>query len=245
METKDVVLLPTYNERENIERIIREIFKYAPDVHVLVIDDCSPDKTGEVVTALCRHFPNLTLFSRRKKEGLGRAYLAAFERVLSDSSTGRVITMDADFSHNPSYLPQMRMLGRTCDIVVGSRYVPGGATEGWELWRTILSRYGNRYARLITGLPVHDLTSGFMLIHTKLLRSVLVEHLDVSGYAFMIELKHLLWSAGGTFTELPILFRNRTGGESKLTSHIVREGVIAPWKMRFKRRHRRPVSSVV
>jgi dolichol-phosphate mannosyltransferase len=228
-----IVITPTYNEAVNIGTLVAEIFKHAPDVSVLVVDDNSPDGTADVVLKLQEQYPRLSLFLRDRKEGLGRAYLSAFKRVLND--TDAVIMMDADLSHRPEYLPAMIAASRDADVVVGSRYVKGGGTQGWELWRRILSRWGNWYARNVTRLPVHDCTAGFMLLTTDMLKKIDFERFDLSGYAFLIELKYLLWKAGARMAQVPIIFRNRVGGESKISSHIINEGILAPWKMVFKK----------
>jgi len=141
--------------------------------------------------------------------------------------------MDADFSHDPKYLVEMFKKSKEYSVVVGSRYVLGGKTVGWELWRRILSFCGNFYCRTITGMPVKDCTGGFNIIHTDLLRKIDFSKMDMSGYAFIMEIKYLLYRAGGTFFEVPITFVNRVGGESKISSHIISEGIIAPWKIKF------------
>lgn len=230
---KYTVITPTYNEAANIGTLVAEVFKHTPEVSILVVDDNSPDGTADVVRKLQPQYPNLSLFLREKKEGLGKAYISAFKRVLHD--TDAVIMMDADLSHHPEYLPTLIAAGKTADVVVGSRYVPGGATQGWELWRRLLSRWGNWYARTVTGLPVHDCTAGFMLIRADVLKKVDFDAFDLSGYAFLIELKYMLWKAGARMTQVPIVFRNRVGGESKISSHIINEGILAPWKMVFKK----------
>lgn len=232
---KDVVVIPTYNEKQNIQALVEAIFRVSPQVKILVVDDNSPDGTGSVVDSLKDRFPNLSLLTRMKKEGLGRAYLGAFAEVLKDETVESVIMMDADFSHDPSYISLMIEMKKSCDVVVASRYVKGGGTVGWELWRRLLSRWGNFYAHTITRLPTHDCTGGFNLIKTEFLRKVNLSEFDASGYAFQIELKYRLWKSGARFCELPIVFKNRISGESKISQHIIAEGVIAPWKMIFKK----------
>ena len=143
--------------------------------------------------------------------------------------------MDADHSHDPMYLPALLAAAEHADVVTGSRYINGGGTEGWELWRRMLSIGGNWYCRIITGMPINDATAGFNLIRTELLRHVPLQKLDSSGYAFQMELKHLLWKHGARCVEVPIIFRQRRGGESKLSGHIIREGITAPWKLLLKR----------
>src|SRR3989344_758266 len=220
---KNIVVIPTYNEKQNIGQLVEMIFKILPQIHILVVDDNSPDKTGDVIKNLQKRFPNLNLLARKKKEGLGKAYISAFEEVLKDSDAESVIMMDADFSHSPSYLPLMLEASREFDVVVGSRYMRGGGIVGWELWRRLLSRWGNFYVRIITQLPINDCTGGFNLIKTHFLKNVDFSKIDASGYAFLIELKYFLWKSEAQFKELPIVFRNRVNGESKISNHIILE----------------------
>lgn len=231
MNLHHYIVLPTYNEKENIETIIRRIYEAVPYVRVLVVDDNSPDGTAVIVTNLMKEFPYLSLTSRAVKDGLGRAYIHGFKKVLEDIEAASVLMMDADLSHDPKYIPELHKKLEEFDVVVGSRYVKGGAVIGWELWRRILSRGGNLYAKFITRLPINDLTGGFNCIRASLLRKSAFENIHSSGYAFIIELKYVLWKAGARFAQIPIIFKNRTGGESKISNHIITEGIIAPWKL--------------
>lgn len=228
------VVLPTYNERENIETILDKIFKAVPGISVLVVDDNSPDGTSSLVEKMKERNKNLSLMLRKGKEGLGKAYIDGFKHVLNEGFH-TIIMMDADLSHDPLHIIEMIDKSRDYSVVVGSRYAEGGETAGWELWRRILSRYGNIYARVVTGLPVRDLTGGFNLMRREVLEKVDFSDFNASGYAFIMELKSKLHRAGGVFCEIPITFRNRTGGESKISSHIISEGVVAPWRIRFKK----------
>ena len=230
-----VILIPTYNERENVLALISRITDFMPDASVLVIDDNSPDGTGAAIRTLMAANSRVNLLSRPKKEGLGRAYLDAFRTVLRDNKVEWVVMMDADHSHDPQYLPAMRAVVDSSDIVIGSRYIRGGGTLGWELWRKLLSRYANVYCRIITGMPVADATAGFNMLRASFLRAVPLEKLSSSGYAFQIELKYLLHRHHARFAEVPIIFKERREGESKISRHIISEGLIAPWKMRFRR----------
>lgn len=227
------ILLPTYNECASIEPMIRGVFKVMPDAHVLVIDDSSPDGTAGIVQRLTPEFPNLKLMVRPNKDGLGNAYLAGIAESLD--SFDALVTMDADCSHDPMFLPAMAQAAETRDLVIGSRYAPGGGIEAWEFWRRVLSAGGNLYSRTITGLPVHDVTSGFQLVRTEALQRIDRSKIAASGYAFLIELKYRLWKSGARLTEVPIVFRARRGGESKLSGHIVREGVTTPWRLKLLR----------
>lgn len=230
---KDIIVIPTYDEKENISVLIPLIFKTVPNVSVVVADDNSPDGTAKTVLDLKYKYPNVSLISRQSKNGLGKAYINAFKEILNDSNVRSVIMMDADLSHNPKYLPEMIKKSKDYSVVVGSRYVKGGETVGWELWRRVLSYCGNLYCRFITGLPINDCTGGFNIISADLLKKVDFEKMDMSGYAFIMEIKYLLYKAGGTFCEVPITFVNRAHGETKISGHIISEGVIAPWKMKF------------
>lgn len=231
---KNLVIIPTYNESSTIVDLVTRVFNAVPDVSIMVVDDNSPDRTGELVQALTRDFPNLKLLSRGRKEGLGRAYMHAFSEALKQD-LGNIITMDADLSHDPACLPKMLQEAQTADIVIGSRYISGGKTIGWELWRRLLSRFASFYCRLITKMPTHDCTSGFMTINSNFLRKIDFSSIDLSGYAFLIELKYLLWKKGASIKEIPITFKNRAGGESKISNHIIKEGILAPWKMILKK----------
>ncbi len=230
---KDVIVIPTYNEKENISKLIPLIFKFIPDVYVVVADDSSPDDTGKTVSDLSFKYPKVSLITRDKKDGLGRAYINAFKEVLRQNDVRTITMMDADLSHDPKYLPEMYKKSKEYSVVVGSRYTTGGKTVGWELWRRILSFWGNFYCRTITGMPIYDCTGGFNVISANLLRKVDFEKMDMSGYAFIMEIKSLLYKAGGTFFEVPITFVNRLSGETKISGHIISEGIIAPWKIRL------------
>jgi dolichol-phosphate mannosyltransferase len=232
--SKTIVLLPTYNERANVEFLIPRIFELQPDLHVLVIDDNSPDDTAGAVREMMLKYPSLGLLLRPGKEGLGAAYKAGMAKVLRDPDVKAVITMDADGSHGPEYLGELRKRGRTYQLVVGSRYVPGGEIEGWEPWRYWLSSWGNFYTRTITGIPLRDITAGFMHIDAALLRNRAVEELRASGYAFLMELKwHIVHTLHATSTEVPITFASRREGESKISQHIITEGLLTPWRIRL------------
>jgi len=234
---KTCIIIPTYNEKENIEKIIPIIFSLITDILILVVDDNSPDKTSLAVNNLAQKYINLSLLFRERKEGLGRAYINAFKEVLKNGKIERIIMMDADFSHDPQYIPIMIRELEQYDVIIGSRYIKNGGTKGWELWRKILSFCGNLYCKSITQMPISDCTSGFIAIKTDFLRKLDFEKIELSGYAFLIKLKYLLFKSGARIKEIPIIFRNRLEGESKISSHIIREGIITPWKIIFKNRN--------
>lgn len=231
---KNVIVLPTYNEKNNISALVPLIFEAVPSIYILVADDNSPDGTASIVEELQKKYPNLSLISQKEKKGLGPAYINAFKHVLQDNDVRTVIMMDADLSHQPKYLKEMLDRSQQFSVVIGSRYTKGGGTFGWEFWRRMLSFWGNFYCRNITRIPIKDCTTGYNVISADLLRKIDFSTMDMSGYAFIMELKYLLYKAGGTFFEVPIIFVNRAEGESKISSHIISEGILAPWKMVFK-----------
>lgn len=236
MTGKTVVLLPTYNERKNIALIVPEIFHSNPTLHVLVIDDSSPDGTAQEVRSMMRRYPNLALLLRPSKQGLGEAYKAGILQVLADLAVDTVVMMDADGSHSAEYLPGLLAASERHELVIGSRYVHGGGIENWERWRYLLSQSGNFYARTIAGLPVRDLTAGFMCFRADLLRKIDFFRVQASGYAFLMELKfcaiHMLKAS---LMEVPIIFKARREGESKISRHIIREGLKTPWRLFYRR----------
>lgn len=228
---RNFIVVPTYDEKENISSLVEQIFSLIPDINILVVDDNSPDGTAGAVNNLMPRYSNLALLERPKKEGLGGAYIEAFIKLLSDPEVENIIMMDADFSHNPIYLPQMLEEIKNYDLVIGSRYMKGGGITNWELWRRILSWGGNLYARLILGWQVHDWTTGYNCIRAASLRKIDLNKIEFSGYAFIMGLKRFLIKAGARPKEIPIIFEARRGGESKMSGHIIGEGILAPWKM--------------
>ena len=229
---KTVILVPTYNEKDNIGPLVKDIFHYVSGlIEVWVIDDSSPDGTGAEVEKLMTTYPSLRLLVRPEKNGLGEAYKFAKSRVLADPEIDRVVTMDADGSHDPRYLPEMLAALNDYDLVIGSRYVKGGGIPDWELWRRLLSRGGNLYARILTGLPLHDLTAGFTAFRRPVLQKIMLEKIGSAGYAYLMEFKYHAVRAGALIKEVPILFKERRGGESKISNHIISEGLKTPLKI--------------
>jgi dolichol-phosphate mannosyltransferase len=225
------VVIPTYNEAENIEGIIRaaatELERLAPDAHhILVVDDNSPDGTGAIAERLAERQPGIEVLHRPAKTGLGHAYLAGFAHALGGGAE-LVIEMDADFSHDPRYLEQMLAAAREADLVLGSRYVEGGGTENWGFVRRLISRGGCLYARTILGVQIHDLTGGFKCIHRRVLEAIHLESVRAEGYVFQIEITYRALLAGFQVTEIPIVFRDRSVGTSKMSSRIALEAMLA------------------
>lgn len=241
-----VAIVPTYNEAENIEAIVRAIRKHAPDVGILVVDDSSPDGTAQLVRELQSDVDDLELLQRSTKSGLGGAYRAGL-RAAIDGGAEICIQIDADSSHDPVMIPALiSAVEHGADLAIGSRYVPGGITENWPRKRRELSRWANRYAAGVLGLAVNDATAGYRAYRTDALVGLMdFETVRAEGYGFQVEMTHRLVRAGGKIVEIPITFRDRTQGESKMSQGIIREGfvmVLQLWvKDRRGRRERRHV----
>src|SRR3954447_6136228 len=223
------LILPTYTEAENIEAIVRaalpSLASAVDDPHILIVDDGSPDGTGDIADRLASELDEVEVLHRTAKEGLGRAYLAGFERALA-AGADLVLEMDADFSHDPADIP--RLIGADADLVLGSRYVPGGAVTDWGLFRRLLSRGGSWYARMVLGVPVRDLTGGFKCFRAATLEGIDYRHTHADGYGFQIELTYRAIQAGFQVKEVPIVFRDRKEGTSKMSPRIAVEAV---WKV--------------
>lgn len=228
-----VVIIPTYNERDNLEPIIAAVLAAEPRADVLVVDDNSPDGTGRLADELAARETRVRVLHRPEKQGLGRAYLDAFAWALAQGYR-LVIEMDADFSHDPKYLPRLidaAMAG--ADVVVGSRYVEGGGTVNWGLVRRLISRGGSLYARSILGVSTRDLTAGFKCFNRHVLEAIDLEDVRSSGYAFQIELTYRALRKGFTVKEVPIVFEDRRVGRSKMSRKIFLEGVTMVWKLKL------------
>ncbi len=229
-----LICLPTYDERENLEPIVAAIHAAVPDVDVLVVDDASPDGTGALADEIATRDPRVKVLHRAGKQGLGRAYLAGFAWALQ-RDYGLVLEMDADFSHDPKYLPALLARSQDADLVLGSRYVEGGGTENWRLGRKLVSRGGSLYARTILGVGVRDLTGGFKCFRREVLEAVDLASVECSGYAFQIELTYRALRRGFRVVEVPIVFADRRVGRSKMSRRIVLEAMRKVWSMRFSR----------
>jgi dolichol-phosphate mannosyltransferase len=227
-----LVVMPTYNERENVARIVPEVLAVDPRFEILVVDDSSPDGTGEVADQLAAADPRVHVLHRADKEGLGKAYIAGFGWGL-ERSYRLVFEMDADFSHRPAELPSFLARVQEADVVVGSRYVDGRVTVmNWPLSRLLISVFGSWYARTITRLPVRDATGGFNCFRREVLEALDLSRIQSNGYAFQIEIKLRAWRKGFRLKEIPIVFTERDTGESKMSKRIVREAVWRVWKLR-------------
>ncbi len=232
MERRAVVCLPTYDEAENMRPVAEAILAATPEVDVLVIDDNSPDGTGRIADAIAALEPRVHVLHRAGKEGLGKAYLAGFAWAL-DRGYELVLEMDADFSHDPKYLPVMLEKAKEADLVLGSRNVPGGGTVNWGFGRRILSKGGSLYARIILGLPIRDLTGGFKCFRRGVLEAIDLASVECSGYAFQIELTYRAARKGFRVVEVPIVFVDRRVGHSKMSRRIFLEAVRKVWSIRF------------
>ena len=225
------LILPTYNEAENIEPLVRAVLPQLESTGlehtVLIVDDNSPDGTGEIADRLAAETERVRVLHRPHKEGLGRAYLAGFEVALAEGAE-LILEMDSDFSHDPADLPRLIAATGAADLVLGSRYVPGGGVLDWGIVRRALSRGGSAYARLLLGVPVRDLTGGFKCFHRRVLETIDLKGVHADGYGFQIELTYRAVRAGFTITEVPITFRERRVGTSKMTARIALEAV---WKV--------------
>jgi len=219
------ICLPTYNERENLERMLHALREVLPaDGGVLVIDDGSPDGTGELADRLAGEIANVAVLHRERKEGLGPAYIAGFHRALADGAE-LVLEMDCDFSHDPADVPRLLAAAEDADLVLGSRYVEGGGVRNWGRVRRFISEGGSTYARIILGSKVRDLTGGFKCIRRAVLETIAIDRIDSKGYAFQIETTYRAERAGFQVVEVPIVFVDREEGDSKMSRGIVLEAV--------------------
>lgn len=237
---EDVVLLiPTYNERQNIELVVQKVLSAVPTgMRVLFIDDSSPDGTSDAIRGQMQTDPRISLLVREKKEGLGRAYLAGFAHAL-EHGANKVLCMDADLSHDPADLPQIIDALDTSDMVGGSRYVNGIRIMNWPLSRLMLSKAASWYVGLLSGMPFSDPTGGFNGYRAGFLRALRFEDIGSNGYSFQIEMKHRAWRMGFMTSEIPITFTERRSGESKMSGAIVREALWVVWKLVIQQGFRR------
>jgi dolichol-phosphate mannosyltransferase len=227
------LVLPTYNEAGNIEPFVAAARSKLPaSARVLIVDDNSPDGTGETADRLAEAHENVSVLHRQRKEGLGPAYLAGFRRALAGGA-GLVLEMDSDFSHDPAYLPRLLEAAERADLVLGSRYVPGGGVSDWGPLRRAISRGGSAYARFVLGVEVRDLTGGFKCFRREVLEAIDLDSIQARGYAFQVEMTYRAIRAGFRVAEVPIVFRERRVGSSKMDSSIVAEAIWQVPRLRF------------
>lgn len=247
MKKDYLIIIPTYNELENIEAILRKILSISPSFHVLVVDDGSPDGTGDIVDSLCEEFhERLYLIRRTGKQGLGTAYLTGFRFAL-EMGYQYIFETDADFSHNPEDLP--RLLDACehggADLAIGSRYCSGVNVVNWPMQRVLMSFFAGKYVQLVTGMPIKDPTAGFKCYRRSVLETIPLDKVKFLGYAFQIEMKFLTWKYGFRIQEVPIIFTDRTKGESKMSPRIFREaffGVISMKIGSWFKNYRKPLT---
>ncbi len=230
---KTVIVIPTYNEIENIESLIGAIHSHLPDTHILIVDDNSPDGTAEKVLEIMKSNKKLHLMQRSGKMGLGTAYCDGFSWALTKDFDA-IFEMDADFSHDPKDLPRLLDALKSNDLAIGSRYSTGINVVNWPLSRLVLSYGANLYARIITGMPVHDATGGFKCFRAEVLRKVDFRSITTNGYGFQIEMNYRIWKSGGKIVEVPIIFIDRRSGVSKMSKNIIYEAIFLVWKLRFR-----------
>ncbi len=229
---KTLIIIPTYNERENIKKIIPEIKRINRNFHILVVDDASKDGTAEVVKKLSIKDKSIKLIERDAKYGLGTAYVEGFKYALKHKYD-YIFEMDADFSHDPKYLKDFIYHIKKNDLVIGSRYLNGISVVNWPLRRLMLSKFATFYVRTITGLPLTDATSGFKCYKRKVLQSIDLDKIHSDGYAFQIEMHYKVWVKGFKIKEIPIIFVDRNTGSSKMSKDIVWEAIWVVWKLKF------------
>lgn len=231
---KVVVVLPTYNEAENLPRLVSALFSLPLDLSVLIVDDNSPDRTGDVAENLSNEYPGrINILHREGKLGLRSAYLEGFANAF-ETGADAVVQMDADFSHDPAVLVEMAKQIESCDLVIGSRYVRGGSlADRWPLWRKALSAFGNTYARVILGFPLHDVTTGFRMWKRDALNGIPLDRIRSNGYVFLVEMAYLAYLMEYDIVEVPIHFSDRRWGKSKMSLKIQLEAALRVWEVRW------------
>jgi dolichol-phosphate mannosyltransferase len=232
---KATVIIPTYNEAQNLPRLLEQVFSLGIDgINIIIVDDNSPDGTGKLAEDLAKKYPGrMEIIHRKGKMGLASAYIAGF-RLALERGAEAVFEMDADFSHSPEYLPRFLEKLENCDVVVGSRYIRGAALDShWGLWRKFISRAGNSYVRLVTGLKVRDTSAGFKCFRRRVLEGLALDSIRSEGYAFQIEVAYMCQKKGYKVEEVPIFFSQRASGKSKMSSKILLESLWRPWRLRL------------
>ena len=227
-----LVIIPTYNETESIAKLIDSIFTIDENLHILIIDDNSPDGTADIINNMNKK--NLFLIKREKKLGLGSAYCCGFKYAIKNSYN-TVVQMDADFSHNPLDIPILLKYRKDFDLIIGSRYINGVRIINWPISRLMLSYFANLYSRIITGMPIQDTTAGFKIINTRLLSTLNFEKIKSEGYSFQIEINFLSWANNFKIIEIPIIFTDRTTGTSKISYKIIFEAIYMVPLLRIKK----------
>lgn len=236
MKNDRLVIIPTYNEIENVSEMVHAVMDLPGDFHLLIIDDQSPDGTSDKVKELQKNFPDrLFLLERKGKLGLGTAYIEGFQYAIARNYEF-IFEMDADFSHNPADLPRLyeACASGACDMAIGSRYITGVNVVNWPMGRVLMSFFASKYVQFITGIPIRDTTAGFVCYRKRVLESIDLDRIKFIGYAFQIEMKFTTWKLGFSIKEIPIIFTDRTKGTSKMSKHIFREAVFGVIYMKLK-----------
>lgn len=228
-----LIIFPTYNERDNIRKIVHAVLPLDPRIHVLIVDDSSPDGTGDVADGLAAEESKVEVMHRPNKEGLGRAYIAGFKWAI-ERGFDFIFEMDADFSHGPEYIPDFLKEIQNNDLVIGSRYISGVNVINWPMSRLLLSYFANAYTRIVTGMPLRDGTGGFKCFRREVLESIDLDKVQASGYVFQIEMSMRTWKKGFRIKEIPIIFTDRVAGVSKMSKKIMREAIWMVWALRLK-----------
>ena len=235
---KSLIIVPTYNELENIRRLLPELMALDPDIRVLVVDDNSPDGTGKLADEMAAENERISVLHRPEKQGLGSAYVAGF-RYAVQQDVDCVFEMDADFSHDPAMIPRFIEEIASCDVVIGSRYISGINVVNWPMSRLLLSYFANIYTRVVTGMTIRDTTSGFKCFRREVLERIDLDRVRSDGYAFQIEMNFRCWRKGYRVREIPIIFVDRRSGTSKLSRGVINEAVWIVWWLRLQRLLRR------
>lgn len=231
---KSLIIIPTYNEAENVENLLSKIFEVLPSVNILIVDDNSPDGTAIIVKNLMKNDSRIHLIERPSKQGLGTAYITGFKFAIENGYEA-VFEMDGDFSHNPEDLPRFLEALEDADLVIGSRYLTGVNVINWPLRRLILSYFANVYTRIVTGMPIRDATGGFKCFRVESLKKIDLGKIHTNGYGFQIEINFLFWVKGLRVKEMPIVFVDRRNGVSKMSKRIILEAIFLVWKLKFKK----------
>jgi dolichol-phosphate mannosyltransferase len=227
---KTLVVIPTYDEKDNVAAMAEALFAVDPSLEILFVDDNSPDGTGDVIEGLIKNDSRIHCLHREKKEGLAKAYLAGFKRAI-ELGADRIVQMDCDFSHDPKDVP--RLVAEDADLVIGSRYVKGGATPGWPFKRRLISRMGGIFIRTVTGMPLKDPTGGFKCWKVSALKAMRYDTIESAGYSFQLEMNHRAWKTGLKISEIPIIFTDRVKGYSKISAGIAVESIKISLRLRF------------
>ena len=235
MKAKEIIIVPTYNERDNIVSHLSILTSMYPEILILVVDDNSPDGTGDLVREFSKNHPNVSLLTRSKKTGLGDAYKSALLSLKDRSDIGVIYTMDADGSHDPKYIEEFRTALKNADLVIGSRYVEGGGVSNWDWSRRFLSKGGNLYSGFLLRVSIHDLTAGFVGFSKEMLDRINLAAIASDGYAYQIEFKYRMAKAGARIREVPIIFSERIAGRSKMNYRIILEGLLIPLRIFWRR----------